>query len=355
MTLKKILILESEQNFVSICGKQFNNFEYIFIKNFIETKTKLQYIFSLIDKCDAVLSIHYDNPYINVAIFYAKTKDKKTILVIDGPLEWTNLYKNPNTNDIINFRPIIHDFCFTLSEKQIRYLKFGNSNVIFDVYKNFRATMQFKTHSPQYDFLITTSNTPYFNDYEKKQLILLLQSIIDAAIEMNLSLLLRLKPEIINKINNPKMYINDIESDISNLLSKVKSVIVSPSTVALQAMQNSLPTGMLIYRNSPITYSTGWILYHGADHKITLKEMLDPELSRMEYQSVAIASETSTSLLVTGLEKLEHISSLNNSHIDFFERNVWKILNSRWNFNLFKQYLQVQKFYRFTKKCLSLQ
>ena len=152
MITMRILVLESEYNFTRICGKQIHNeISFHFLNDFLPDRTRLSKLSKILERYDGVVSIHYDDPYINYLIYEANRIGLFTGLIIDGPLEFMNLYANPAMLDKPCFRPIIHKYCFAISPQQVKYLSYGNTKVHFSEYKNYRAKGQIKKIGAVYD------------------------------------------------------------------------------------------------------------------------------------------------------------------------------------------------------------
>ena len=182
--------------------------------------------------------------------------------------------------------------------------------------------------------LITLANTPYFNEIEKNNLLDLLKNVIRSCNALNLKVLYRLDRKFIDALDL-KNIDNNIADTIEVVLGSVKTVIVSPSTVALQAMNNGLPTALLIYRDTPIYYSAGWLLHRSTDLDLAIKSMLNPDPERMLFQLNEIRSNCSTIDLGDAIASIDFMKLRNDSYSDYYSFTVNRILESKFNFNLF--------------------
>jgi len=331
-----ILVLEKKVTFFNIIGIDTNrkgiNFHFIHNINFCN-------LLSYLKDIDLVISISYDNQSYNYVILEAKKRNILTGLIIDGPLEWSNTFNNvklkiKGLNKL--YQPIIHDIVYCISTEQLDILKSWNPNKQFYTYKNYRVLIneENKNIHSEFDFLITTATTPYFNEQEKEKLIFLLESIIKYCDEKNISYQTRFFDIELKKLSKN----NETSLSLIEHIQKSKCVLCTPSSVILTSMALKKPTAQLIYRDSPLYYQSGWMIFSINNLNNTFNNMLDCDIDRMNFQDFEVKKNISTEDI--SFQMNENIDKLANDEINkintiIFENNLLKaILESRWNINI---------------------
>ena len=249
----------------------------------------------LLERTRVVVSKAYANPWQNRLILEARRRGIRSLFVVDGPLEWSNSYRNPSLCARIPglrglMEPLVYDCVAATSPEQARYLAFKNSSrrIEFMSYRSHRIDStrdragEAET-APEWDFLITTAKRPYFDDTERAELVRVLErtcAALDAAghryaVRLFERDLLSGRPEIENLV----------DGTFAEALGRVRGVIGTSSSVLLESMLHRKPTALLMYRDSPLFYQTGWLLGCTSDFAETFASMLAAEPERMDFQA----------------------------------------------------------------------
>lgn len=290
---------------------------------------------SFFKRFDVVVSRSYHSAICNVIINKARIEGVKTILVTDGIVEWNNCIAHPAVikfNEVL-FSNIRHDLLFCpgiqvsnlISRK--RGMPFLSKNIINDMaIRNSGDT--------EYDVLITTANTPAFDDGELSILISLISSVIEASIKKNLKVCTRISnTSILNEILSYGVD-NFTDEEFNKFLVRGKVLFTTPSTVALSAMFSEFPVCQFNYRFNPIILQTGWMLAHEIMASGVIDSMLSMTEYNMRYQRrVAAEFNKTTPFSEGGAIDADGIfqSSLPSQAIQY---DALKALESRFNFNV---------------------
>jgi hypothetical protein len=331
-----ILVLDKQGTFFNIIGRDidFKGINFNFINN-IDFKKVSSYLKNI----NLVISISYDNQDYNYVVLEAKKQGILTGLIIDGPLEWSNTYNNIKLKEKrINklYQPIIHDIVYSISKEQLNVLKSWNPNKKFFTYKNHRIIIKEEDNiQTEFDVLITTATTSYFNKREKKKLMFLLKSIIAYCDKNKISYQTRFFDKNLIQLSKN----NEINLLLTEHIKKAKCVLCTPSSVVLTSMILHKPTAQLIYRDSPLYYQSGWMIFSVNSLADTLNNMLEYDIERMNFQNFEVKKNISYED-INFYQYDKNINNLAENDINkinsvIFENNMLKsILNSKWNINL---------------------
>jgi len=298
------LVLASRQGFEALAGPVPERMKALFRFHKSRDTVRIQ---TLLPDCRLVISKSYTRPQTNHWIFEARRLGIPTLLMIDGPLEWSNLYANPSLARLGKnappglYEPIIHDAVATIGNAQTRWIEQRNAGRGIELmsYANRRIQTQIDRESPkpdaEFDFLVTTARTPYVNDREKTDLRAAL-SACGAALEHagHRTLVRIFDPELRNSIRSAAPSCRfETRSSFAEALSRTRCVIGTPSSVLLESMQHEKPTGLLVFRDRPLFYQTGWLLDRSDDWGKSFTSMLARDPTRMERQRESLLENLS--------------------------------------------------------------
>jgi hypothetical protein len=223
-------------------------------------------------------------------------------LLIDGPLEWSNLYANPSlaklrANGATNgarglYEPIIHDTVATIGNAQTKWIEERNRGrgIQWISYANRRIQTQIDHESSNpdtlFDFLVTTARTPYVHDREKTDLRRALSECGAALERAGHRILVRIFDKALRRSIQsaaPSAHF-ETKDRFAEALSHTRCVIGTPSSVLLESMHHDKPTGLLMFRDRPLFYQTGWLLDRSNDWETNFKSMLARDPTRMKRQ-----------------------------------------------------------------------
>ena len=262
---------------------------------------------ALLPDCRIVISKNYARPQSNRWIFEARRLGIPTLLLVDGPLEWANLYANPSLATLGEnaaaglFEPIVHDAVATIGNAQSQWIADRNEGRGIELMSYANQRIHTRTGleptdlSPDFDFLVTTARTPYFNTREKADLGAALSACGAALERAGHRTLVRIFDEDLRatfRSTAPSCSF-DIEGSFTEALSRTRCVVGTPSSVLLESMQHGKPTGLLMFRDSPLFYQTGWLLGCSEDWNASFASMLAPDSARMDVQRQSLRENLS--------------------------------------------------------------
>ena len=306
---KTILVLSSQHAFEVFAGPvpEAQRSRYVFLK-----PDRGARIFAALRDARVVLSQTYLRPEVNRWIFAARRLGVPTLLMLDGPLEWSNLHTNPSLAQPgagvarALYDPIVHDAVATIGEAQSRFIASRNPNrgIAFMSYANQRIRTNAPTAAsrsatdapgPSFDFLLTTARTAAFDARERTDLTKALATCAAALAAAGQRTLVRIfDDEIRQSVQTaaPGAHF-DASGSSAFALGQSRCVIGTPSSVLLEAMHHDRPTATLVFRDSPLLYATGWILGGFSDPKTTFASMLARDPDRMALQREALREHLS--------------------------------------------------------------
>ncbi len=139
----RFLVLSSQRSFEAFTGPVPANLHdrYVFLKPDREVR-----ILAALPTARLVISQSYPRPEVNRFIFEARRQGVPTLLLVDGPLEWSNVHANPSLRQPgaeaarALFQPIVHDAVATIGSAQSRFIESLNSGrgIAFMSYANQR-------------------------------------------------------------------------------------------------------------------------------------------------------------------------------------------------------------------------
>ncbi len=311
---KAFLVLSSQRAFEALAGPvpEAVRGRYVFLK-----AGRAARIHAALADARLVVSQSYPRPALNRWIFEARRRGVPTLLLVDGPLEWSNLFANPSLAQPGSeaaralFEPIVHDAVATIGEAQSRYIASRNPNrgIAFMSYANHRIRTSLASDAPagsptarpidpaapSFDFLLTTARTAAFDERERTDLIQALLACANALITAGHRALVRIFDDEIRKAVQravPSAHF-DATGSFADALAESRCVIGTPSSVLLEAMVHDRPTATLVFRDSPLLYQTGWLLGGFSDWNTSFRSMLARDPDRMAQQRESLRENVS--------------------------------------------------------------
>ncbi|ASI89244.1 hypothetical protein [Vibrio mediterranei] len=267
---------------------------------------------------------------------------KKSIGLQDGVFDFSNSFNNPfffNKSYKLHF-PAINDVILCFGKKEASYIAGFNKRTVVKTYipefvkRTMKLADDFNNPEPEYDVMLTTANTAYFDESEFKLLVNYLESVIDSLLSSGYKICIRIfDNQLLNALS-----LEDIdnlkEGSFVEAAANVKSVITTPSTLAVESMILGLPTATLIYRDMPITTQTGWMLYNPAIVCSVVESMLNNNRERLSIQRVLLENYLEPEVKDATVKTLTRLSQLSDQSKTGREGFAESILLSTWNFNL---------------------
>lgn len=268
-----------------------------------------------LDDARLVITQSYTRPELNRWVLEARHRGIPTLLLVDGPLEWSNVHANPSLRRPGNeaarglFAPVIHDAVAAIGPAQARFIESRNDGreIVTVCYSNqrIRTTMQ-QNREPDYDFLVTTARTAAFSDLERRALARALSDTCVALAAAGHRSLVRIFDERLRAEISARAPQLDYGTDgsFTETLARCRCVIGTPSSVLLEAMVHGRPTATLAFRDSPPFYSTGWLIGGFGDWNATFASMLARDPERMALQADSLRENLAEQDLYSALDAL---------------------------------------------------
>jgi hypothetical protein len=263
---------------------------------------------ALLPESRLVISKSYTRPESNCSVFAARRAGVPTLLLVDGPLEWANLYSNPSLSRLGGeatglYEPIVHDAVATIGHAQQRWIAARNADrgVAFVNYANRRIQTDRvglpTSSTPDFDFLLTTAKTAAFGADEHRTLESMLRACcaaLEAAGHQTLvrTFDARLDASLRSSVS-PALIRLDTRGSSREALSRARCVIGTSSSVLLEAMHHEKPTAVLDFRGTPLFYRGGWQLDRRTAWAACFSSMLEAPPSRMKAQRESLRANLS--------------------------------------------------------------
>ena len=261
-----------------------------------------------------LITKNYPRPDLNRWVFEARRRGIPTLLMVDGPLEWSNVFRNASLRQAGAERarglydPVIHDAVAGIGPAQCDWIEERNAGrgLWLMSYANARidgprAATTDRDRSPPaeehrpFDFLLTSARTASFDEREQAALADVLKRCARALEATSQRVLVRLFDEDLRAVVRaaaPSARFDE-SGDFASALRQVRCVIGTPSSVLLEAMAAGHPTASLMFRDSPLFYQPGWLLGCSDDWTASFASMLACEPERMAQQRSTLESELS--------------------------------------------------------------
>ncbi len=345
------LVLASRGGFEKFTGPIPEPLEPLF--RFAKPNETIQ-IEKILPDCRLVISTSYLPPPAHRWTFEARRRGIPTLLLVDGPLEWSNVYRSPSLRRRMGpgqaglFEPIIHDAVAGIGAAQIRWIGDRNAGrgIELMTYSNHRIQHRIQTRpgplgdperGEDLDFLVTTARTPYFDDAERQALTRCLLDACDALSAGGHRYALRIFDQPLLRSlreRRPELRLATGGS-FASALARVSCVVGTPSSVLLEAMQHGKPTGTLIFRDTPLFYQTGWLLGGTSDWSASLESMLRREPERMEFQTRVLRENLSDEDFFAHCDRIRNGETLASARpidaadLEFENRSLRRLLGWR--------------------------
>lgn len=182
----------------------------------------------------------------------ARAKGIRTLLMMDGVVEWRNTFINPLAGP--NFlRPAPVDYiCCATNHDEHRLREFGNNAVATGLPRLDSLTqIERDSNGP---LLVATANTPWFDTVERDRLIEAMRTLIDTAASQNIPIRWRLTgglDRILGVENHP--------GSLAEAMDGCRGVLATPSTLLLEAPLAGLPEASIeAFGPVPWTLPAAW-------------------------------------------------------------------------------------------------
>lgn len=287
------------------------------------------------------------NMYLNFLVKLANRVGITTVLVVDGIFEYNNSFNNPFLKYFSGclYRPNFHDYILLQSDEiGCEMVERGGGQVVS--VKNMRVWdgQQVEAASNRkVKALITTANTPYFNDAEYEILLAMILNIKAWMIKNNVDFEFRIFDERLVSDLDLNEAENATSAEFSLVINSYSHVVCTPSSLGLNIMARGLSLMQMVYRDTPLPFQSGWLIAPGFDFDSVMSSFFESNPERINYQYSVVKSFSGTAIndalsSVSAVNKPKHGSvvfsyfSLVASEVEFlskFKAFVKKILKSR--------------------------
>jgi len=254
------------------------------------------------DQIDLVLLTDEHDSETSGELAYYKAQQIPILHIVDGILEWRNVWDNPrSTNPKMGlplFQPILADKIACLGNAQARIMEswnnYGKCEVTgcarFDGYRSLVASSPKKGRIK--NILITTATTPAFT---KEQLELVVQSLKDLQVFFQENEGLGIRP-VWRIAPLLEKHLSKIENTFGKipLLDQLQStdvLITTPSTIALEGMLFQMPVVVLDYTNVPQFLPGAWFINNTLHLNTVVTSALNPMPQKMQYQNLILQDQ----------------------------------------------------------------
>lgn len=283
---------------------------------------------------DAVICSTYHSELANYIINEANILGIRTVLIADGIFEWGNAILHPvlQKKSLTLYHPIIHDSFICIGKREKEYFESAQVNCIN--YMPRRVINNYKKIAlpEKACFLITTANTPYFNDKEFEFIVQIILDITKTMRALDIEFQFRIFDKRLLKSLSIPDNKNDIKSDFESALHKYTAVITTPSSISISCMYHERTVAQMLYRDTPMLIQTGWSVFPSSDYKATILSMIDKPTERMRFQNYMVAQYTDEE--TTNELEPAILQALQAEKLQFGASTKDKLLESRFNFNI---------------------
>lgn len=283
------------------------------------------------------------SPYEKQSMRYALkwlSKGGKVIAVLDGVFDFSNAFEHPfYTSSYKLFYPALCNVIIAGSVEHANLIRGLNPNLKVTSYQfpSLRNDLDCRNISDmkEFDFLITTANSAYFNDMEREQLIRFIVEAIEYLDQNGFSYCLRLfDKSLLSTLGEAAIGKNLCEDTFSNVAKRCRNILTTPSTVVVEAIAMDIPVGVFLYRNFPLTIQGGWVVRSVDSIQEVIEDMVVAPPERMDIQRALLANFKETDFPEVTPSILKSLAINSPSIKDVSMHYAFDMLESKWNFNL---------------------
>jgi hypothetical protein len=251
---------------------------------------------------DLVIADDESWPWVGAALPELRRRGVPALHVIDGILEWRNIWEHPGTQSeadgMPRFQPVLADKIACMGRSQARLLEsWGNvgkcevtGSPRFD---GFRRTARQRPAGEPYRVLVTTARTPGFSSGDVARV---RESLMDlrrwfnqhrAADGTRVEPVWRVTGELTATMD-PDGSSDGWSRGLTEQLETVEALITTPSTVQIEGMLAGVPVALIDYLNRPHFVPAAWTMTAPGQIAETLPMLLAPDARRMLYQDTIL-------------------------------------------------------------------
>lgn len=209
----------------------------------------------------------------------------KTIFVTDGVYDLANSFRNYL---IKKYRTYLYEFLPHEYVLAVGDIPMKDSCSQYEKYLPKRMVSKAKIPLPKATkVLITTANSPYFNDREKTRLITLMVEIAKYLVEKKIEALYRIYDDAVLsalEVSLGSGFHNSVEMGFEDVLKDVSHVITTPSSVSITSMYHGRCVAQLIYRSESPGVQSAWNICSIDVFDEMIDSFLEPEVGLLRFQ-----------------------------------------------------------------------
>ncbi|WP_432459150.1 hypothetical protein [Agarivorans sp. QJM3NY_25] len=297
------------------------------------------------NRYEAFVCAFYTLPHNVVITLKFNRLGKKTILCSDGLFDFANAIENVMVKkyDCVMYHPIIQDFFLCIGSREKDYFNSSNgrAKVCYYLPRRVLSSKEIMNIPTEPRVLITTANTAYFNNSEFIRLKNLLIDAIDVLICEEIKFSLRIFDTALYRAISDKFDVilhNDISKSFENTVCYYSSVITTPSSVAITAMFQQRSVALLVYRDTPMLFQTGWLFSSKDVIKDSLSGFLSFDETRMLIQSNFLKGYLSDHNISENIINIVENNSFVSRHEELLTKHInvslANMLDSKFNLNV---------------------
>lgn len=234
------------------------------------------------------------NVYLNFLVKLANRLGITTVLLVDGIFEFNNSFSNPFLRYFSGrlYRPNFHDYILIQSDAVgCGMVALGGGSVIPVVNKRvWEGDVMRNLDKNSNNVLITTANTPCFNDFEYDALLSTIREISEWLRVHNIRFDYRIfDPRLICELGLSDSE-NVTSGDFSSIIDKYSHVVSTPSSLGLSVMSRGIALMQMVYRDTPLPFQSGWLFSQSFQVDQVMTSFLEADQERMNYQFCVLKS-----------------------------------------------------------------
>ncbi len=199
------------------------------------------------DNVAAVVVRDLESPLCRYALRRAAAAGARTVLLMDGIVEWRNTFTNPRVGpDFLRPAPVELIACAGENDRRILE-SLGNRAIATGLPRLTTVVAALLPPDDNAPVLIATARTPAFDGEQRRRLLDALARLKAALSVRGVPVLWRLTGGLHHEIDVP----ND-EGPLSDALARCQAVLTTPSTLLLEAMLAGRPVGLIHPHATPL-------------------------------------------------------------------------------------------------------
>ncbi len=273
-------MLECKKDFIRAFGKQSDLDVRYLNYNPIDSYRRL-------DEIDFVFSFYYHRKLSRRCLWRAKELGISTFLIQDGMYDVANNQLNPfvKKNKIILYDFPIADYLIAVGRNISSLYKFEYRKTFNYLPLHMSGVGNIKCEGGvKKKVLITTANSPYFNESEFERLKMLIIQAIDACRSLGVSFGVRIFDErLVSAL--PQEIELDNDGTFEECILNYGVLFTTPSSISVQAANVQVAIITFQYRNLPFESITTWVAYDLDSVESSLLEAVNSSKLDLKYQN----------------------------------------------------------------------